>query len=332
MQTRFLTGNKDAIPGKITDGTIIPGDFIVTKDTDELCFIDKQSEQNFIKCRSENAYTLNGTSLGALEDGATIPVGISLDELLNLITKKAVHPDYIAPVVSIAKAATGTAGGSYEAGTAIQPDFVATYTKNDGGDMTNIEILKKVGAAAAISISNGTVSPFNEDGAEFILGDETIAYIAKATYAQGPVKQNNLGEDDPVGQILPGSKESAAITYKGFRKAFFGSGVGAAGIIDSGKVRALNGTLNAPVVNSSFTFTVPVGSQHIIFAYPANLRDVHEVLYVNLNDNSMAANFTKSEVNVADARGGAEGMMPYKVYVYETAGPTEAEMTFKITI
>ena len=46
----------------------------------------------------------------------------------------------------------------------------------------------------------------------------------------------------------------------------------------------------------------------------------------------MASNFEKLVIDVADARGGANGIMSYKVYTYEMAVPAAAAMTFKVTI
>ena len=69
-----------------------------------------------------------------------------------------------------------------------------------------------------------------------------------------------------------------------------------------------------------------------MFAYPATLRDVNNVTYVEANDSGMASSFTKSTINVADARGGENGLKSYKVYSYSMAVPAAAAMTFKVTI
>ena len=46
----------------------------------------------------------------------------------------------------------------------------------------------------------------------------------------------------------------------------------------------------------------------------------------------MAGNFTKTLVEVADARGGENGKKSYKVYTYAMAVPAAATMTLKVTI
>ena len=46
----------------------------------------------------------------------------------------------------------------------------------------------------------------------------------------------------------------------------------------------------------------------------------------------MASNFTKHTINVADARGGENGLMSYKVYTYAMTVPATAAMTFTVVI
>ena len=53
---------------------------------------------------------------------------------------------------------------------------------------------------------------------------------------------------------------------------------------------------------------------------------------VEANDSGMASSFTKTLVDVADARGDNDGLMSYKVYTYAMAVPAAAGMTFKVTI
>ena len=88
----------------------------------------------------------------------------------------------------------------------------------------------------------------------------------------------------------------------------------------------------APSQGTSFNINVAVGQQYIVIAYPANIRDINNITYVEANDSGMASNFTKTTIDVADARGGSNGAMGYKVYTYAMAVPAAAAMTFKVTI
>lgn len=327
MKTKVGYGNKDDIQTAISEQKIDAGDIIVTKDTEEGAFIRPDNSVLFLKSRSTKDYVLNGTSLGALQNGDTIPEGSSIDDLLNLITQKAIAPTYNQPTVSLAKSGNGTAAGSYEAGTSITPILTATFNKNDAGDLTKLAILK-----GGSEVGSDTTSPYTYTGEATVLGDETITYTAQATYGDGPVKDNNLGTPDGTGQIKAGTKTSSAMSYVGQRNLFWGTGVGELPTLNSDTIRGLANKRLNPTQGYSWNIPIAIGQQYVIFAYRSNLRDVNEVMYVETNDTGMAASFTKTLVNVADARGGENGQVEYKVYSYRMAAPAAAAMTFKVTI
>lgn len=327
MKTKVGYGNKADIETAITGQTLDSGDIVFTKDTNEVAFIDSENTPHFMKSRSTKEYTLNGTDLGALKDGESIPEGTSIDDLLNLITQKAIAPTYTQPTVSLAKSGSGTAAGSYEAGTSITPILTATFNKNDAGDLTKLAILK-----GGSEVGSDTTSPYTYTGEAIVLGDETISFTAQATYSDGPVKDNNLGQEDATGQIKAGTKTSSAMNFAGQRNLFWGTGVGELPALNSDTIRGLTNKKLNPTQGYSWNIPIAVGQQYVIFAYRSNLRDVNEVMYVETNDTGMAASFTKTLVNVSDARGGENGQVEYKVYSYRMAAPAAAAMTFKVTI
>lgn len=327
MQTKIGYGNKDDIETAITSQTLDSGDIVFTKDTNEVAFIDSENTPHFMKSRSTKDYTLNGTDLGALKNGETIPEGTSIDDLLNMITQKAIAPTYTQPTVSLAKSGSGTVAGNYEAGTSITPILTATFNKNDAGDLTKLAVLK-----GGSEVGSGATSPYTYTGEAVVLGDETITFTAQATYADGPIKNNNLGQPDATGQIKAGTKTSSAVNFVGQRNLFWGTGVGELPTLNSDTIRGLANKKLNPTQGYTWNIPIAVGQQYVIFAYRSNLRDVNEVMYVETNDTGMAASFTKTLVNVSDARGGENGQVEYKVYSYRMAAPAAAAMTFKVTI
>ena len=44
-------------------------------------------------------------------------------------------------------------------------------------------------------------SPHDYTGEAIVVGDETITYTASATYKEGAIKNNNLGNQSPDGHI-----------------------------------------------------------------------------------------------------------------------------------
>lgn len=327
MQTKIGYGKKTNIANAIEESTLDTGDIIITSDSEEFAFIKPDGEVLYGKSRSTKDYTLNGTSLGALNDGETIPEGASIDDLLNLITQKAIAPTYTNPTVSIARSGSGTASGSYEAGTSITPVLTATFTKNDAGDLTELKILQ-----GSSEVGSDTSSPYTYTGSAIVLGDETITFKSQATYTDGPVKNNNLGNPDATGQIKAGTITSSNYNFTGQRNLFWGTGVGDLPTLNSDTIRGLTNKKLNPTQGYSWNIPIAVGQQYVIFAYRSTLRDVNEVMYVETNDTGMASSFTKTTVQVADARGGENGQVEYKVYSYRMAAPAAASMTFKVTI
>ncbi len=327
MKAKFGYGNKADISTAISDSAIDEGDLIITKDTEELAFIKPDKSTMFIKSRSSKDYTLNGTDLGALKNGETIPEGTSIDELLNMITQKAISPTYTKPTVSLAKSGSGSASGNYEAGTSITPILTATFNKNDAGNLTKLSILK-----GGSEVGSDASSPYTYTGEAVILGDETITFTAKAEYEDGPVKNNNLNQPDATGQIKAGSINSSVLSFVGQRNLFYGTGVSEIPALTSDFIRGLANKKLNPTQGYSFTINVAIGQQYFVFAYPATLRDVSKVNYVEGNDPNMAASLTKETVNVADTRGGENGLKEYKVYTYKAATPFSAPGTMQVTI
>ena len=325
---KFYHGASSGIQGKIDDGTINESDIVITSDTDEIVYIDETKTQKPLgssKSKQEWEVQLgSGGTVGGLKTGDTIPEGTTMDELIKLLTQKSVPASYTQPGVTC-RVSTGTAAGSYEVGTQINTTIQGTFTQNDAGALTTIEILKN-----GSSILSQATSPITTEAQTFTLGEETVSFTAKATYAAGPIKNDNLGQPSPDGQIKAGSKTSAAVSFVGKRNLFYGTGVGPVPELTSELVRGLSGKQLNPSNGTVFTIKVEVGQQYVIFAYPATLRDVNEVMYVETTDGGMAASFTKTNISVQGANGAAGA--DYKVYSYGMATPAQAPMTFKVTI
>ena len=323
--SKHAFGSKENIESAKANGTIDEYD-VIFLDNGEIGWVDKDKKTVINTPRTQKAHTLNGVSLGALSDGDTVPLDVSFDEFVEMITKKPIPATYTKPTISLANNG-GQASGNVEAGTSITPKLKATFTKNDAGDLSAISISK-----GSTSVASGTESPLTYSGESFVIGDETITYKAAATYGDAPVKKNNLGAESKENWFAGDTVSSSAYSITGKRNLFYGTGVGAVPTVTSDVVRGLVNTKLAPSQGYSFNVNVTVGQQYIIIAYPATIRDINNVTYVEANDSGMASNFTKATINVADARGGENGLTSYKVYTYGMAVPAAANMTFKVTL
>lgn len=324
---KFYHGASTGIQDKIDDGTINESDLVITSDTDEIVYIDENKAQKPLgSSKSKQEWTVNlgsGGTVGGLKTGDEIPVGTTMDELIKLLTQKAVPATYTQPGVTC-RVSSGTAAGNYEVGTEISTAIQGAFTQNDAGALTNIEI-KKGGS----SVLSQATSPITTETQIFTLGEETVSFTCIATYAEGAIKNDNLGQPSPNGHILAGSKTSSAVSFVGKRNLFYGTGVGAAPEATSEMVRSLANKQLGPSNGTSFNVKVATGQQYVVIAYPATLRDMTKCFYVEQNTD-LAENFTKSTISVQGANGAAGA--DYKVFVYAMAIPAAAGMTLQVQI
>lgn len=325
MASKHAFGSKDNIETAKANGTIGERD-VLFLDNREIGWIAKDGTTVMSTSRTQEAISVNGVTGLGIANGASIPAGTSLDEFVKMVVQKAIPATYTKPTIVIANNG-GQANGNVEAGTSVTPKLKATFTKNDAGDLTKIAIKK-----GTTEVATGTESPLDYAGEAIVIGDETISFSATATYGDAPVKNNNLGAESKDNWFAGGTVNSSVYTITGKRNLFYGTGVGSLPEITSDNVRALANSKLAPAAGTSFNVNVAVGQQYIIIAYPESLRDINNITYVEANDGGMVSNFTKTTASVADARGGNNGAINYKVYTYAMAVPAAATMTFKVTI
>lgn len=325
QKIKWSTGKKAKIEEAKKTGKINANDLVITSDTDELVFINENGKTKFIKDRTTEPVQFKGTSIGNWTDGKTVPEGVTFTEWLKQAAQKPIKATYTKPTVSIANNG-GQASGAVETGTSITPKLRATFNKNDAGNLTKIEVLK-----GGTSVGNDTNSPYNYTGDVIVIGDETVSFTAKATYEEGEIKNNNLGEPSPDGHVLAGSVTSSAYNITGHRNAFWGSGVGKLEDISSDKIRALTNKRLNLTANTNIALKVESGQQYIVFALPAP-RTLKQVIYDDLGDKGMLASFVKSTIQVADARGEQNGLKDYNCYVYNLSTPAAAPMNFTFVI
>lgn len=323
--TKHAFGSKENIEAAKTSGAIDAYD-VLHLSNGEIAWIDKDNNTVMNTPRTQTDIIVNGVTGLGIGNGETISAGATIDEIVKMLVQKAVPASYTKPTVSLANNG-GQASGNVEAGSTITPKLKATFTKNDAGDLTNLSIKK-----GSDVVVEGTSSPQVYDGDDIVIGDETITFSASATYGDAPVKTNNLGQESKENWFAGDTANSSSYSISGKRNLFYGTGVGDLPTVDSGFVRGLTNTKLAPTQGHSWNINVAVGQQYIAFAYPADLRDVNNVTYVEANDSGMASSFTKNTIDVADARGGNNGLKSYKVYTYRMAVPAAAGMTFKVTI
>ena len=264
-------------------------------------------------------------TLGGYKTGDTISAGTSLETVVKKLFAKQIPPTYIAPTVSLTTNG-GTSAGSYEIGTTISPQLKATFNKNDGGNLTEIKI---------IDVSSGTTSPLNATVDSFVLNGQ-ISYRASATYEQGEVKNDNLGDPYPTGRIAAGTKYSGYITYTPYRQGYFW------GVLNTSSD---NTPLTSSIIrngnkkDSAYSATNITGiradsvenRKRIFIACPATNVGVIKVIMPSAMNADCTSDFVLQQNTVQVE--GADGYAPieYKVWVYEPASISD-DQTFTVTL
>lgn len=318
-KTQIGFGNKSNLSKAIEDGKLDEYDLLCLNDTDEMGWIDKNKVTHTATSRTKEDIKVMGVSGLGKADQQVIPAGSSLDEIIKMLVQKQVHPTYKAPTMGFAKTVDASKT-DYEAGSTVSVALRTTYTQNDGGAITQLNVLKN---GTSVHTADSAPADYTES---LVLGDETVSYTATIAYADGAVKKDNFGENDSYGQIKAGTlKSPTTLRYVGKRNRFYAAKTGSQTEFTSDELRALAGK----TFNTGFTINVPVGAQTIVFAIPSTQADP-KVRYEEANDNNAITKFTKTTVQVADARGGENGMIAYKLFVYAMATPAAAAMTFII--
>lgn len=274
-------------------------------------------------------YTTVGNLTKSQNGTASFSVnGKSVKEAFVEMLSKTVQPSTpTLPSVNL----TFASAKAYEVGTPVKVSYSSslnpgsyTFGPETGVTASSWEITDTAGHTA--TIASGSFD-------DVIVTDSTNYKItAKANYTQGTIAYNNMKKpSDPVIRITAGSasKTSGAIT--GYRNTFYGTRTNK-DELTSNIIRALTKSNAAYTNGKTFSISVPVGAQRVVFAYPATLRDVSSVKDVNGMNAEIKSSFTKSTMTIAGA--GSDAGIEYKVYITDFAEPIAAGKanTYTVTI
>lgn len=262
---------------------------------------------------------IKGVTQGGYSEGITIPKGTSFEDIIQKMLTLVIPANYVAPTCNI----NGSEIKILEAGTIINPTITPSFIKNDAGDITRYLLQKK-----GITVKDtATLQTFTDSN--LLVGDETINFRATMFYNDGPIKNNNLDEPSPIGQIKAGSIFSNTVNYVGVRHLFFGCSTNNNPISNNEEIRSLNKKEN-PTAGTALTLNIPAGTKKIIIAYPSTIRDVSSIKYVEGLNAEIKSIFQKSLLNIS----GANNYNPieYKVFVYIPDVPFSNNVTYNIVI
>lgn len=268
--------------------------------------------------------TLAGTNYGSYQDGDIIASGTTIQEVFENMFRVSVPPTYTAPTVNITNV-----NSTLEVGTYVDYTINTVFTQNDAGINTNY-LLNKAYSGDTYILYNGLPIVDVVDGSTdpLLLGSDLV-YTAIVTYAEGVIKNDNMGNPIPTGHILSGTT-SDTFTVIGARKLFYDDTTDTTTPTTSANIRSLSNSMLAPINGTTFTINITTGTTRIVFAYPSTLQNVSSVKYVELGNGEVKDTFSLSTISVEGLNGYTA--TDYKVYTYLPAVPFGDNATYNVTI
>lgn len=277
------------------------------------------------------------TAVGELAANTVVDAGTNFAELLVKILSQSKDPVKTDPSITAFSVTNSGSGKDFEAGTSVTPKWTATFNAGSytyKSTVSNETITPVSGTGVTVNsysvtkdgVEIGTVK--DGSASAFVLGDNTVNFKIVANYGDGNYALTNLNKlPETEVRIAAGSAEKTA-TITTYRKMFAGGTT--ASDIDSALIRGLGS--NAKSSTSGMEFKANVGDTKVVFAYPTNLTTkTPKFEYFTMAWESVGG-FTKlGTVEVADARGGENGLKEYTVYTYTPAAPYAAETKYKVS-
>lgn len=218
--------------------------------------------------------------------------------------------------------ASGNKFGASDTGVLFKTGDV-TITQGSNTKSNTVDLAKNNTMTLAATSSGST-----------LFSDEKTVYdfSVSAAYTESDrVPVTNLGTKKSELKITNGTlTKTCKATMTGWRKMFMGTLTDASTELTSDVIRGLT-LVNKQVQTSAQTFTVPVGAAKIVVAAPAGYT-ISKVEYFTMSWEEFAGFEAADSVDVADARGGTNGLKAYNVYTYTPASAFEAATQFRITL
>jgi len=252
--------------------------------------------------------------IGGYVNGDIVLSGTNLTTFVNNLIRETVSPTYTEPTIVLSSTNTIY---SYEIGETISIPLLSSFTQNNAGSLNGYSVRRN---GVQISTLGNYTDIIQMNGVGY-------NYQTRVSYNTGPILNDSMGNPDPTGQIIGGYKFSNTLTYKGYRKVFYGTNVEPT---SSSQVRDLTDFLLNPIVGSTFTIDIEIGAEQVVFAYPSTLQDPTSVKYVELADSEISSIFTKTIVNVEGASG--FGSIAYKVFIYKPVEAFSQKVTYRVII
>lgn len=289
------------------------------------------------------------SNIGYINAGGT---GMTTSEWLLDALSVTEEPTIVKPTSSMSATFTPSSG---EAGTSITKvnwngsftDGTYEYGSTETKDVTDATAKKKANAAVSWVVKLGdTQIGTSEEGSyaqSLIMGDDAVSVTLSATATLDTTNVytpvNNVGAET-TGKITTFQNGSTTMSFTpkasvtGYRKMFVGCADDVTAL-DSATIRAFT-LKSAQASTSAFEVTAPINATSLVIACPTDSQGKNftlskaEMFTMSYEDYTSMFE-TKDQVDVADVRGGSNGLQAYNIYVYSFAA-LKAATKFRITL
>lgn len=217
----------------------------------------------------EKDITVRGVTVGNLKNGDVLKEGMTFTQFVEKLLVKQIPYNYVKPTISL----SSNTELKFERGTTITPTISCQYNKHDGGDVLTYKLTKKILKNTTEALDDVVIRDHTE---EIILNDN-VQFKAEVEYADGPIKQNNLGQDQPEGQIKR-NKITSSITISAV-KAYWGFPSDSETEPTAEEIRDTDVTGIDLQKGSTIKVVAKPSTRTIVFAYPATLGDCTKIRY-----------------------------------------------------
>lgn len=269
------------------------------------------------------AITASGIgTLGGISDGDSFN---NVYDFIQALIVKSVPPVFTNPTVSL-----NIANQTLEVGTVYNQAITATFTQNDGGNLTTL-LIDRGGTA----LENGNTSPitYNEN---FTLPFGNTVYTASASYEAGPVKNDNLG--NPSGNLPPGTITFSRTISTTYPRFYGKSTTPVTGTSVKNLIESLGFYTKNLFVGGNATYQVDYGasSEYLWYAEPVNITEKTRWFISELNQGDIggASNlFSTPETITLNSPDSLWSGVSYRVYFtnFATSTTSGTNLQFRVS-
>lgn len=329
----FTESKEEAIARVTTGATLIKNDVCVIK---ELLFGDSYSHTAYVydgtnwkamdgNYNAENVYFDQDltftTNVGYIEIGSSgsekvQTQGKNVKEVFEMLFSQPENPDVTQPSLSIA----ASQNKAYEVGSVVTPSYTLTFKPGtyEYGPATGITATYSVTDTTGNTAQTATSGTFPE----LTVTDDTAYYInATATYTQGSIPVNNLGNNVEFLRISEGTATAKSNKLYGYRQFFYGA-MTAGTALTSANIRKLinsNAAVSAKTLPQYEASSV-ANAAKVVIAIPATSSIGVKKVTMPVSQNADITSEFKLQENYVQVEGkSGYQAVDYKVWVYEPA-------------